>query len=386
MATKVEFGFNKDDSGEFIYNDITSYVRSVSVNRGKSSELSQYNAGQCSVSLNNHDRTFDPNYPDSPYNSEILPAGGLRVTVDDERVFEGYINDWNLTYDLSGDSLADITANDGFILFSNKAMTAHTATSELSGSRIVSVLNRAEVDWPVNKRQISVGGTNLQADVVGDGTNVLTYLQTVEQSDPGRLFVDRFGSLIFKDRNDALYDTTFTFERQNLSPNPSFEDSATGWTIVSGTVTRGTAGGGAPIEYTETDTTTAGSAYGNFNGVSYQNFNAEGNATYTASLYAKASSGTVNISFEGYQSIAGSAYDLSASATATLGTAWERYSISWITEPDYIYGRIGVNVTGGTAQIDAVLIEKSPLLGFYFDGDTKPTDTDTETYTVDWDS
>ena len=386
MATKVEFGFNKDDAGEFIYNDITSYVRSVSVNRGKSSELSQYNAGQCSVALNNHDRAFDPNYPDSPYNAEILPAGGLRVTVDDERVFEGYINDWNLTYDLNGNSLAEITANDGFILFSNKAMTAHTATSELSGSRIVSVLNRAEVDWPVSKRQISVGGTNLQADVVSDGTNVLTYLQTVEQSDPGRLYVDRFGNLVFKDRNDALYDTTFTYDRQNLSTNPSFEDGTSGWTIVSGTVTRGTAGGGATIEYTETDSTTAGSAYGNFTGSAYQNFNAEGNATYTASLYAKASAGTVNISLDGYQSIAGSAYDLSASATATLGTAWTRYSITWITEPDYIYGRVGVSVTGGTAQVDAVLIEKNPVLDFYFDGVTKPTDTATETYTVSWDS
>jgi hypothetical protein len=384
MATKVEFGFNKDINGNYLYNDISNYVRSISISRGKSTELSSYNAGNCSIALNNHDRAFDPSYPNSPYNGQIVPTGGLRVTVDDEQIFEGFINDWNLTYDLSGDSLAQVTANDAFIQLTNQAMTAHTASVELTGTRINSVLSRAEVDWPLATRDISVGASTLQDDVVSDGTNVLSYLQTVEMSEPGRLYVDRFGNIVFKDKNDALYETTSNFSRTNLSPNPSFESSTATWILGSGSLARATAGGGATIEYTETDITTAGSAYANLAGSAHQNFDAEGNATYTASLYAKASAGTVSLTFIGYQSIAGSAYDLSASTVAVLGTAWSRYDISWRTESDYIYGRVGISTTGGTAQVDAVLIEKNPLKDFYFDGDIKPTDTDTTTYVTDW--
>lgn len=40
--------------------DVTNYVASVSVSRGKSRELDRYTAGNASVTLHNDSRIFDP--------------------------------------------------------------------------------------------------------------------------------------------------------------------------------------------------------------------------------------------------------------------------------------------------------------------------------------
>jgi hypothetical protein len=53
--------------------DVTNYVASASISRGKSRELDRFTAGNASVTLHNDDRTFDPFYEDSPYRSQILP-------------------------------------------------------------------------------------------------------------------------------------------------------------------------------------------------------------------------------------------------------------------------------------------------------------------------
>ena len=47
---------------EGVYYDITSYVRSYRINRGRNFTFQNFTAGQAQVELNNHDRTFDPLY------------------------------------------------------------------------------------------------------------------------------------------------------------------------------------------------------------------------------------------------------------------------------------------------------------------------------------
>jgi hypothetical protein len=60
-VTKVEFGFTQS-GGSYVYNDITSYVRSVDIQRGLQRNLDTFTAGQASVVLNNLGREFDPYY------------------------------------------------------------------------------------------------------------------------------------------------------------------------------------------------------------------------------------------------------------------------------------------------------------------------------------
>ena len=78
-------------------------------------------------------------------------------------------------------------------------MTAHTATSELSGARVNAVLDRPEVNWSAGERDIDTGQSTLQADVVDENTNVLNYLQRVEASEVGSLFMTKSNLVAFKD-------------------------------------------------------------------------------------------------------------------------------------------------------------------------------------------
>ena len=183
--------------------DVTSRVVSVNTNRGKSRQLDKFTAGQANIVFNKQDRAFDPLNTSSPYYGQIIPKRTTRVTPSGSAVFYGVIDDWNLEYDISGRSTAGAVISDGFTLLAQQVLTAHTATSQLSGARINAVLDRSTVDWSATFRDIDAGQTTLQADVVTDSTNALEYLQLVNQSEPGKLFIGKNGYVTFRDRVDA---------------------------------------------------------------------------------------------------------------------------------------------------------------------------------------
>lgn len=178
-----------------IWIDITDNVFSVSVSRGKNRELDRYSAGSAQVSLNNEDRTFDPLNAASPYVGNIIPRRSIRITTGGYTQFTGVIEDWNLDYDLSGKSNAIIQAADAFTLLAQQTLTAGTATPQSTGERVEAVLSQPTVAWPLTQRNIDTGSNNVGADVF-DG-NVLEYLQKVEASEQGQLFMSRDGYVRF---------------------------------------------------------------------------------------------------------------------------------------------------------------------------------------------
>ena len=190
--------------------DVTSYVRDFSVKRGRSTTLQKFTAGQANVTLDNRSRIFDPTFTTGTYYGQILPRKQIVIDRDDETIYTGLIEDWNFNYDVSGQSLAEVSASDGFTLIANQTRTAGTATSELTGARIAAVLT--EIGWPLTQRVISVGQATLDADVVQATDNALTYMQQVELSEPGALFIGKAGEVVFKDRADLQnYTTGLTF-------------------------------------------------------------------------------------------------------------------------------------------------------------------------------
>lgn len=180
--------------------DVTQYVESVSIGRGKSRELDRFTAGNASIVLHNDQRIFDPFYTDGPFYTQILPRKQVVIESNGIRQFTGYIDDWDLQYDLSGKSYATVTCIDGFLQLSAAELDGFTNVSQKSGERIVEILNRPEVAWPAGERDIDTGQATLQADVVSENTNVLSYLQLVELSEPGALFINKSGALTFRDR------------------------------------------------------------------------------------------------------------------------------------------------------------------------------------------
>lgn len=215
-----------------IWIDISDYVSSVAVKRGKNRELDRYSAASVSVSLHNEDRRFDPLNTASPYVGNIIPRRSVRVTTDGFVQFTGVIEDWNLDYDVSGKSDAIIVAADAFTLLAQQTLTAGTATTQLTGSRINAVLSQPTVGWPLADREIDDGSATVGSDVF-DG-NVLSYLQSIEASEQGQLFMSRDGKVRFI--NGSITPTSGTWTNAtNYVTNPGFETAGTATVDVNGT-------------------------------------------------------------------------------------------------------------------------------------------------------
>jgi hypothetical protein len=214
MAVTVELGLSKaftlDDpvagvigSTEFTiggvaFEDVTSRVRSISISRGKNRDLDRFNSGALSVEFNNTDRAFDPLYGSSPFAGNIVPRRDVRVLADGTAQYVGKVTDWNLGYDPSGQSIAELQASDAFTFLAQQVLTPGTATVQTSGTRVNAVLSQASVDWPLTDRDIDTGASILTDDEF-EG-NVLQYLQKVELSEGGLLFIDKQGRVAFRDR------------------------------------------------------------------------------------------------------------------------------------------------------------------------------------------
>lgn len=181
---------------EFV--DVTDSVTSLSLGRGKNRDLDRFNAGSLSVTFNNENRDFDPLYSSSPYANNIVPRRDVRVLAGTAIQYVGKVLDWNFTYEPNGRQSASLEAADAFTFLAQQELTAGTATPQLTGARVNAVLDMPSIEWPAAERLIDAGNSDLGADVF-DG-NALTYLQSVEQSEAGLLFIDKVGRLRFIDR------------------------------------------------------------------------------------------------------------------------------------------------------------------------------------------
>jgi hypothetical protein len=188
--------------------DVTDFVRSVSVSRGKSRDLDRYQSGRATVDFNNSLRTFDPTYEDSPFFGQIVPRRQIRITLDGVIAFEGIVDDWSLNYDTSGISFAQCNAFDAFSALANLEFAEpeeeyEDFPEETAGERVNRVLNF--VNWN-QEREIQNGTTTLYEQLVPFGQNALAYLQLVSDSDFGDLFVGKHGQIVFKPRGEAAAD------------------------------------------------------------------------------------------------------------------------------------------------------------------------------------
>ena len=365
MSIKVEFGF-ANVGLEVDFNDITADVISITTNRGKDPDQDTFNSATCSIELNNQTRKYDPSYPASPYQGQIVPTGQLRVFSNDEPIFTGFITDWNFSYNPTGESIAEIVAADAFWNLNNQALTDYSPVQQLSSERITSVLSRAEVGgtavWPASQRVISTGLATVGDYDVSDGTNVLSYLQEVEKAEPGRLFIDKSGRIVFRSRNNDLSNPSFQYTRINLSPNPSFENNLRSWTVGTGTLTESTA---QAFRGTVSASLSAGGAVSQF-------FSSEFGVDYTTSVYARASSGTVTVALSALTSTDGSAYSEINPVTAQVGPSWTRLDTSFNASSNFAGMRIKQQPSSAAVFLDAVLIEASPIADAYFDGSNDP--------------
>lgn len=193
--------------GAFSVVDVTQYVRSVAINRGRSRVLDRTQAGAATIVLDNRARLFDPTAGTaiSPYSNDIVPRKNVSITVNSEPVFSGQVDDWNIDFEVNGDSTSSAICADGFLQLSAATMSTATRTSQLASARVDAVLT--EIGWPSSKRTIGTAAVTLQADTPSANTNVLDYLQTVTDTEFGSFYINRIGNVEFDNRSTVQ---TFT--------------------------------------------------------------------------------------------------------------------------------------------------------------------------------
>jgi len=181
--------------------DISPRLVTTTVRRGKNNALDRIDAGIVTITVDNSDREFDPLYEAGPYYTQLVPRRAVRVSANDYPVFAGFIDDFDIQYEPGKQSVVQIQVSDALSVLANSELEEFTPDSQLSGARINAVLDRPEVAWPEDARDIDPGNT-LMLDVdVAEGTGTLEYLQLVEGSEFGTLFLAKDGKITYRERN-----------------------------------------------------------------------------------------------------------------------------------------------------------------------------------------
>ncbi len=213
VTVTVQIGFNSEPLDEpQSWTDVSDYVKTFDISRGRQLELSSFNAAVATVVLDNSDDRFTPQNTAGPYYTKIKPAKRLRIGVNydstDYYIFEGFLETLPQFFGLSGaESLVEFTAIDFFSLmnkttllanswqiglqgFSNAGQTTRTAfeqQQELSHLRIGRLLD--SMGFPSSKRNLQTGRFEVQTQ--STTSNVLSAVREVEFAEQGEAFFGR---------------------------------------------------------------------------------------------------------------------------------------------------------------------------------------------------
>ena len=184
-----------------VFHDVSESIINAGTNRGKSQALDRIDAGILNISFNNHDRLFDPLYEASPYYGALTPRRQIRAFANGLPVYVGFIDDFDITYEQGGRSIATLQASDAFSVLANAKLDQTFPDVELSGARVTRILNLPEVDWDSTLRDIETGSSTMLDTTIAADTPALEYLQLVAESEFGNLFLSKDGKVTFDGRN-----------------------------------------------------------------------------------------------------------------------------------------------------------------------------------------
>jgi hypothetical protein len=183
------------------YTDVSTYVRSVQIKRGRSSELDDFTTGSCQVIFSNEDRRFDPENTVGPYYGKITPGRPILVQAtapggSAETIFQGYVDQWDQQYTNPSDAVAVVTASDAFKVLNlltlpsyweyqvrNRGIAAYwlrmdEATGESSVGDSLQLIKAGDYKTPAGSATTAVSGSSLVANdsntsAVFDGTRTV---------------------------------------------------------------------------------------------------------------------------------------------------------------------------------------------------------------------
>ena len=189
--------------GGLQYTDLTDLVLSVSIKRGRNRQLDQFNAGTATVVFNNNTRVLDPLNTSSIYYPYVLPRSPIIIYANGTPIYTGFVEDWNLDYQNAEQGRMVARCVDAFSTLANQQLNGNGTAVVKSGVRINNVLSLPEISYQ-GARSIDTGSSTLGAFDIPQGANCLNYMQQVNTSEQGYLYVSADGTLTFKGRSSVL--------------------------------------------------------------------------------------------------------------------------------------------------------------------------------------
>jgi|GEM_PF-6801554 len=213
-----------DGANPSTFTDITSYVQSVAITRGRDDVLSQVQTGTARVTLINEDGRFSPGYTPSPLYGNVATMRAVRirgtfsaVTYD---LYYGYIqsitpvptpNVRTCTLDLA----------DGFAWL-DLAVTTPTYALVPTGTSIGVALNSAS--WPAGLRDLATGQSTITPSYTDQ--SVLSQIQGIGiDNEAGLVYMSGAGKVVFQDRHTRLK-TPYTVSQGTFTDTDALVDVA----------------------------------------------------------------------------------------------------------------------------------------------------------------
>ena len=189
--------------GGLTFVDLTSIVESVNITRGRNRQLDQFNSGTATIAFDNQTQVLNPNNTASPYYPFVLPRCPVQILANGIPIYTGLVTDWNLDYDISNKDMMYASCADNFTVLANQTLNAVTPSAQATGTRINTILDLTEINYQ-GARSIDTGSSTLGAFAIDQDTVCLNYLQQVNTSEQGYLFMSANGTLTFKGRTSVL--------------------------------------------------------------------------------------------------------------------------------------------------------------------------------------
>lgn len=202
-----------------VFTDVTQWVYELTIDRGArrvDGPVVRYEAGTCSITLDNSDRRFDPANLSGPYASggltQVTPMRTVRVRATyngvTDALFSGFADAWNVTYQYPGYGEVVLTATDGFKVLAayNGNAIAPVGAGETTGARVNRILDSA--GWPSGDRVIATGDTTVQATTLA--SPAMTELYLTADTELGELYIDGAGRVVFRNRRAVITETRST--------------------------------------------------------------------------------------------------------------------------------------------------------------------------------
>jgi len=199
--------------GSPLYVDVTSYVKSVNIRRGRENRYRDATGqpSSATIVLEDRDWYFSLVNTGSPYYNSTQGRLGfelntnVRISRNGTYLFVGIISQYNQSIEKPNRSTVTVTCSDKLFSFNNIKTPGFTPTVQYAGARIGTVLDNAGQFTKPGDRDLATGVAKLGTAPVDESASLLEYLQRINNSEQGRIFIKANGAIAFDQRLTGEY-------------------------------------------------------------------------------------------------------------------------------------------------------------------------------------